>query len=45
MAMFVMTFIGGVLAFRQLNIEAYPDPTAAYGRRDHPESRTLGGGD
>src|SRR6266699_3834542 len=22
-----MTFIGGVLAFRQLNIEAYPDPT------------------
>src|SRR5436305_3296124 len=27
MALFVMTFIGGVLAFRQLNIEAYPDPT------------------
>lgn len=26
-AMFVMTLIGGVLAFRQLNIEAYPDPT------------------
>src|SRR4051812_30989751 len=22
-----MTFVGGVLAFRQLNIEAYPDPT------------------
>src|ERR1700742_4093725 len=26
-AMFVMVFVGGVLAFRQLNIEAYPDPT------------------
>src|SRR6185369_3503562 len=24
---FVMTLIGGVFAFRQLNIEAYPDPT------------------
>ncbi len=27
LALFVMTFIGGMLAFRQLNIEAYPDPT------------------
>jgi heavy metal efflux system protein len=27
MALFVMTFAGGILAFRQLNIEAYPDPT------------------
>jgi len=27
MALFVMTFFGGVFAFRQLNIEAYPDPT------------------
>jgi cobalt-zinc-cadmium resistance protein CzcA len=27
LALFVMTFVGGVLAFRQLNIEAYPDPT------------------
>src|ERR1700694_4508950 len=27
LALFFMTFIGGVLAFRQLNIEAYPDPT------------------
>jgi cobalt-zinc-cadmium resistance protein CzcA len=27
MALFVMTFAGGLLAFRQLNIEAYPDPT------------------
>src|SRR5436853_3992586 len=27
LALFIMTFIGGVLAFRQLNIEAYPDPT------------------
>src|ERR1043166_2925810 len=26
LALFVMTFIGGLLAFRQLNIEAYPDP-------------------
>lgn len=26
-AMFVAVFIGGLLAFRQLNIEAYPDPT------------------
>ncbi len=26
-ALFVMTFIGGLFAFRQLNIEAYPDPT------------------
>src|SRR5690349_7837207 len=25
--MFVAVFIGGLLAFRQLNIEAYPDPT------------------
>ena len=24
---FVMTMVGGVFAFRQLNIEAYPDPT------------------
>jgi cobalt-zinc-cadmium resistance protein CzcA len=27
LALFVMVFVGGVLAFRQLNIEAYPDPT------------------
>src|SRR5262245_3393684 len=27
LALFVMTFIGGLIAFRQLNIEAYPDPT------------------
>lgn len=27
LALFVMTFIGGLFAFRQLNIEAYPDPT------------------
>ena len=26
-AMFVAVFVGGLLAFRQLNIEAYPDPT------------------
>ncbi|MGL4263766.1 MAG: efflux RND transporter permease subunit, partial [Afipia sp.] len=26
-ALFVMTLIGGVIAFQQLNIEAYPDPT------------------
>ncbi|AUC96000.1 CusA/CzcA family heavy metal efflux RND transporter [Bradyrhizobium sp. SK17] len=26
-AMFVVVMIGGLLAFRQLNIEAYPDPT------------------
>src|SRR5438046_7322165 len=26
-AMFVAVFIGGLIAFRQLNIEAYPDPT------------------
>lgn len=26
-ALFVITFVGGLLAFRQLNIEAYPDPT------------------
>ncbi len=26
-ALFVMTMIGGVFAFQQLNIEAYPDPT------------------
>lgn len=26
-AMFVVVLIGGLLAFRQLNIEAYPDPT------------------
>lgn len=25
--MFAVTFIGGVIAFQQLNIEAYPDPT------------------
>ena len=24
---FVLTLVGGVIAFRQLNIEAYPDPT------------------
>jgi cobalt-zinc-cadmium resistance protein CzcA len=27
LALFIMTFIGGLIAFRQLNIEAYPDPT------------------
>src|SRR3954470_21003579 len=26
-AMFVAVFVGGLFAFRQLNIEAYPDPT------------------
>ena len=26
-ALFVMTLVGGVIAFQQLNIEAYPDPT------------------
>ncbi|HEX7919656.1 MAG TPA: CusA/CzcA family heavy metal efflux RND transporter [Bradyrhizobium sp.] len=26
-AMFVVVFVGGLLAFKQLNIEAYPDPT------------------
>ncbi|TWC05915.1 cobalt-zinc-cadmium resistance protein CzcA [Bradyrhizobium macuxiense] len=26
-AMFVAVFVGGLLAFKQLNIEAYPDPT------------------
>src|SRR2546430_6627920 len=27
LVLFVMTFAGGIVAFRQLNIEAYPDPT------------------
>src|ERR1700756_3346621 len=27
LVLFIMTFAGGLLAFRQLNIEAYPDPT------------------
>ena len=27
LVLFVMIFVGGILAFRQLNIEAYPDPT------------------
>jgi len=27
LVLFVMIFAGGILAFRQLNIEAYPDPT------------------
>src|SRR5437667_4933114 len=27
LALFIMTFFGGLVAFRQLNIEAYPDPT------------------
>jgi cobalt-zinc-cadmium resistance protein CzcA len=26
-ALFVMTFVGGLFTFEQLNIEAYPDPT------------------
>lgn len=26
-ALFIMTIVGGMLAFQQLNIEAYPDPT------------------
>ena len=26
-ALFVITLVGGVIAFQQLNIEAYPDPT------------------
>ncbi|MHC2436812.1 hypothetical protein ACVMB0_004187 [Bradyrhizobium sp. USDA 4451] len=26
-ALFAIVFIGGLLAFQQLNIEAYPDPT------------------
>src|SRR5438105_15933183 len=27
LALFIMTFFGGIMAFRELNIEAYPDPT------------------
>jgi len=27
LVLFVMMFVGGIVAFRQLNIEAYPDPT------------------
>src|SRR6266536_5549825 len=27
LVLFVMMFAGGIIAFRQLNIEAYPDPT------------------
>src|SRR5882762_10273015 len=27
LVLFVMIFAGGIIAFRQLNIEAYPDPT------------------
>src|SRR5438046_9235585 len=27
LVLFVMTLAGGLIAFRQLNIEAYPDPT------------------
>src|ERR1700686_2789197 len=27
LGLFVTVMVGGVLAFRQLNIEAYPDPT------------------
>src|SRR5215475_12119773 len=27
LVLFVMIFAGGIVAFRQLNIEAYPDPT------------------
>ena len=27
LALSAIVFIGGLLAFRQLNIEAYPDPT------------------
>jgi cobalt-zinc-cadmium resistance protein CzcA len=27
LVLFVMMFVGGITAFRQLNIEAYPDPT------------------
>lgn len=27
LALFIITFFGGIFAFRQLNIEAYPDPT------------------
>src|SRR5437870_9572682 len=27
LVVFIMTFIGGIVAFQQLNIEAYPDPT------------------
>ena len=27
LALFIMTFFGGLIAFRHLNIEAYPDPT------------------
>ncbi len=27
LVLFVMIFVGGITAFRQLNIEAYPDPT------------------
>jgi cobalt-zinc-cadmium resistance protein CzcA len=27
LAIFLMTMVGGVIAFRELNIEAYPDPT------------------
>jgi cobalt-zinc-cadmium resistance protein CzcA len=27
LVLYIMMFVGGLFAFRQLNIEAYPDPT------------------
>ena len=39
--LFAATLIGGVSAFLQLNIEAYPDPTPSDGGRHHTKRWPL----
>ncbi len=43
--LFVMMLAGGIVAFRELNIEAYPDPTPPMVDVDHAKSGSLGRGD
>jgi cobalt-zinc-cadmium resistance protein CzcA len=40
-----MMLAGGIMAFRELNIEAYPDPTPPMVVTDHAKPGSLGRGD
>jgi len=43
--LFAAVIVGGLIAFKQLNIEAYPDPTAADGRHRDAKSGIVVGRD
>ena len=43
--MFIVMLAGGVVAFRLLNIEAYPESDPAHGRRRHAKPGPVRRGD